>query len=367
MTLTTRPSVLPGARAARSGGAPLRVLFVGGGTGGHLAPALGLAEALEERGHHTLFLTSGRAVERWFLGEQRAAVSLRVEGGSWAWYLAYGPGALRARAQSRAFDPHLVVSLGGRIGALALAARRGRPLVVLEGNRVVGRSVRWMQRWAEATLTLFPDTLADLRKGNWVGPIGRRALARVAQAEARRRLGLAAKAPVLLLVGGSQGARDLNEFAAALLPQLAGTGYQLLALTGAGKAEPLRAACALHRLPAVVLERLTDMGLAYSAADAALSRGGAATIAELWLFHLPAAIAPYPHHKDRQQEHNARALGPGALLLPRLDRDDAAALLALLRSPQRLRSMAEHLRASAPAEGGQRAADFLEETARARA
>ena len=356
--LTRQPSAAATAPAAR-----LRFLFVGGGTGGHLAPALGLAEALEERGHETLFLTSGRAVERWFLGEERAVRSLRVEGGRWPWYLGYARGALAARAGAAAFDPHLVVSLGGRIGALALAARRGRPLVVLEGNRVVGKSVRWLQRWSTATLTLFPDTVGELRNGRWVGPIGRRALVRLPQAEARRRLGLAASEPVLLVVGGSQGAADLNQFTAALLPRLAGAGYQLLALTGAGKAEPLRAACILHKLPALVLENSSDMGLMYSAADLALSRGGAATIAELWLFHLPAAIVPYPHHKDRQQEHNARALGPGALLLPRLDRADAETLLATLRQPQRLRAMAEHLQRSAPPDGRHGAADFLERTA----
>ncbi|HEX9794764.1 MAG TPA: UDP-N-acetylglucosamine--N-acetylmuramyl-(pentapeptide) pyrophosphoryl-undecaprenol N-acetylglucosamine transferase [Planctomycetota bacterium] len=347
--------------------ADLRFLFVGGGTGGHLAPAVGLAEELEARGHRTLFLGSGRAVEESFLGPERPCRSLHVDGSRLPRAAALAAALPRARRWAREFEPHLVVGLGGLTGAAALAARRGRPLVLLEGNRVVGRSVRFLERWSAATLTLFPETAAVLRGGRCIGPVGRRALRRVASGPAREQLGLDPHAPLLMVAGGSQGARDLNDFAAELAPRLAAAGCQLLALAGAGKAENLRRACAEAGLRARVEESMGDVGLAYSAADFALTRGGAATVAELWLFRLPAAIVPYPHHKDRHQEHNARALEPGVFLIDRLDEVAGERVVECLQQPQVRAAMARHLVEHAPEDGVRAAADFLQELARAEA
>ena len=234
--------------------------------------------------------------------------------------------------------------------------------MLLEGNRVVGRGVRWLQPWCEATLTLFEETARELRTGVHVGPIVRRSLAPLAAAAARERLGLAPDRPVLLVTGGSQGARDLNRFAATLAPDLARRGWQLLALCGAGRAADLGAATDSD-CPTVVLEHCRDMGAAYSAADLALCRGGAGTVAELWLHRLPALVVPYPYHKDRQQEHNARTLEPGVMVESDLDEAGRARVLALVDDEARRRSMARHLADQAPPEGSHRAASLLEEMA----
>lgn len=300
----------------------MRVLFVGGGTGGHLTPALGLAEALEERGHETLFLVSGREVERNYFADGRAHVSLGYDESRLPKPLALPGACWRARAEARRFRPDLVVALGGGASAAALAVRK--PRVLLEGNAVAGRSVRWMQPFSRATLTLFPDTALRLRGGVCVGPLGRRQLAAQPRATARAALGLPADGPLLLCAGGSQGARAVNRAAVALAPRLAARGGRLLLLCGPGRLAELAETQARWPQTFFAREHCGEMGAAYSASDFALTRGGASTVAELWLHALPALILPYPHHKDRQQEKNAAALAPGLRVLREEDLDERA-------------------------------------------
>ncbi len=289
-----------------------------------------------------------------------AVLSLGVEDGSLPRPLGFLRALPRARRAARDFEPDLVVGLGGRVGALALAARRGRPMVLLEGNRVVGRGVRWLAPFARRVLTLFPQTAAELPRGEWVGPLARAALDSPGRAQARAHFGLDPEAPVLLLLGGSQGARDLNRLAAAAAPELARRGWQLLAALGPGKGEELRSAVASCGLRASLHGHLEEMGAAYSAADLALSRGGASTLAELWLKALPALIVPYPYHRDRQQEHNARALAPGVELLDARSPEALGALLSLVDDPQRRARMRASLAASMSEDGRERALRCLE-------
>lgn len=345
----------------------MRVLFVGGGTGGHLTPALGMAEEMRARGHAVRFLCSGRPVERAYFADADEVRSLGIDDGRLPRAAGLARAMLRARRFARAFVPDVVVALGGAASTAALAVPGRPPLVALEGNFVVGRSVRLLDRFSRLTLTLFPETASQLRHGRCVGPIARDALRAVPAERARAGFGLRPDAPVLLVLGGSQGARDLNEAAARLAPQLAAAGAQLLAVAGPGKADALREVCRRHGLAAAVLEHCDDMGAAYSTADFALCRGGAATMAELWLHRLPAAVAPYPHHKDRQQEHNARALEPGVFLVePRASSDDAR-VLACLTDPLQLRRMASALAQHGPADGRRRAVDLVQEIAGAKA
>ncbi len=344
----------------------MRVLFVGGGTGGHLTPALGLAEALEERGHETLFLISGRTVERAYFADGRAHVSLGYDESRLPRPLALPAAMRRARRESRRFRPDLVVALGGGASAAALAVRA--PRVLLEGNAVAGRSVRWMQAFARTTLTMFPEGSQGLRQAVCVGPLSRRLLAPLPQAQARARLGLPREGPLLLCLGGSQGARAVNQAGARLADRLAPHGASLLILCGPGRAADAAAAAAAWPRQVFVREHCDAMGAAYSAADFALARGGASTIGELWLHALPAVIVPYPHHKDRQQERNAAALAPGLRVVPESALDEAAleAIAAAVLDGAVRAPMRAHLEAVRARSGDGRAAAVrvLEEIAR---
>lgn len=343
----------------------MRVLFVGGGTGGHLTPALGLAEALEQAGHETLFLLGGREVEQDYVGTERATESLRFDQSRWPRPIALLGAMGRARRHAARFRPHVTVALGGAASAASLAIP-GAPLVLLEGNYVVGKSVRWMQSFAALTLTMYADTAGKIRRAQQVGPLPRRTLdsphhesdQNEAIRRARQYFGLHVDRPVLLALGGSQGARDVNLAAQSLLPELRQRGWQLLLLCGPGKAsafaEDLAGDC-------VVLEHCSEMGLAYTAADFVLSRGGASTLGELWLRALPAMILPYPYHKDRQQEWNARALAPGVCCHEHWDEQARSVLLACLEDSARRADMAESLRQAGPLDGRAKAVQLLEE------
>jgi len=336
---------------------------VGGGTGGHLTPALGLAEGLQERGHKTFFLSSGRSVEEDYLCHAGECASLGVDESSLPRPLPLIPALFRARTHGKKFQPDVVIGLGGLCGCAALSARLGAPLVLLEGNRVVGRGVRLMQGFAKHTLTLFEDTAEHLKSGLWVGPLGRHSLQPVSAHEAREHFCLPQDSTILLLMGGSQGAAQLNDFVAENAATLAQRSVALLALCGPGKAEKLRKAAKEADLPAVVLDHCKEMGLAYSAADFVLCRGGASTVAELWLHRVPSMIVPYPWHKDRQQEHNAQALGKGTVITDSLGAESGQHLLNLLGSQERLASMRVALEDNAPPDGLPRALSLLENLA----
>ena len=289
----------------------MRFLFVGGGTGGHLTPAIGLAEGLEARGHETLFLLSGRDVEQSYVADGRACKSLAFESSRFPRPFALLGDGMRARKHARRFRPDAVIALGGAASAASLLIPHA-PLVLLEGNFVVGRSVKWMASFSALILTMFEPTAKQLKRSVAMGPVTRKLLQPQDVASARAKFGLDPQRKTILVMGGSQGAMDLNQLARSLLPELEKADWQMLAICGAGKGQHLEAAGYPNL---VLLDHCNEMGAAYSAADFALTRGGASTVGELWLHGLPAAVLPYPWHKDRQQEHNTRALEPGLLCL----------------------------------------------------
>jgi len=338
----------------------MRFLFVGGGTGGHLTPAIGLAEGLEARGHETLFLLSGRDVEQSYVADGRACKSLAFESSRFPRPLALMGAGMRARKHARHFQPDAVIALGGAASAASLLIPHA-PLVLLEGNFVVGRSVKWMSSFSALILTMFEPTAKQLKRAIAIGPVTRKVLEKQDATTAAAGFGLDPQRKTLLVVGGSQGAKDLNQLAQSLLPQLEQAGWQMLAICGAGKGKQL--ASGGHK-NLVLLDHCHEMGAAYSAADFALTRGGASTVGELWLHGLAAAVLPYPWHKDRQQEYNTRALEPGLLCLEGTDpKTHLQAILACLRSDTLRQSMGDFLAAQRPPDGQTIGVAQLEEIA----
>jgi UDP-N-acetylglucosamine--N-acetylmuramyl-(pentapeptide) pyrophosphoryl-undecaprenol N-acetylglucosamine transferase len=186
-------------------------------------------------------------------------------------------------------------------------------------------------------------------------------------------LGLKADAPVLLVMGGSQGARKINELIAGILPQLleAMPRLQFVHLTGPDDLEKVRAAYAARQCPAVVRAFLGEMALALAAADVAVSRAGASSLAEFAACQLPALLIPYPAAADNHQYHNAlafarsgaaRALQQDALSPELLTRE----ILSLLGDTARRSAMRQALRAWHSPEAAAQIADrMLHWTARA--
>jgi UDP-N-acetylglucosamine--N-acetylmuramyl-(pentapeptide) pyrophosphoryl-undecaprenol N-acetylglucosamine transferase len=209
--------------------------------------------------------------------------------------------------------PAAVLAMGGFTSAPpVLAARRfGAKTFLHESNTIPGRANRWLARWVDQAFVGFPQAEGRLAAKSVAvtgTPVRADFQARDV-AESRLALGLEANRPVLLVMGGSQGASGVNDLIVNSLPALArhALQWQWLHLAGPNDVEKVQRAYARHEMKAVVRPFLTEMELALAAATASVSRAGASSLAELAALRLPALLVPYPVAADNHQWHNARA------------------------------------------------------------
>jgi UDP-N-acetylglucosamine--N-acetylmuramyl-(pentapeptide) pyrophosphoryl-undecaprenol N-acetylglucosamine transferase len=288
----------------------MNVLIACGGTGGHLFPGLAVAETLLARRHEVRLLVSQKAVDQTALTSAHISVRALPAVGwdrnplrfGWRFVQAYRD----CTRECDQFRPDVALGMGGFTSAPAIVAARRRrvPTLIHDSNTVPGKANRLVGRWVNRVAVGFAEC-GRFFPGKPVSVTGtpvRTALKPVA--EAREKLGLQADRLTVLVVGGSQGAHAVNEAVARALPKLG--GMQFIHLTGPRDESPLRAAYAAAGISATVMSFCNTMELAYSAADLAVARAGAATLTELAAFGLPAVLVPYPHAAGNHQWHNAR-------------------------------------------------------------
>lgn len=350
-------------------------LVMAGGTGGHIFPALAVAESLRERGWRVVWLGNEGAMEsrlvppRGFEFVSLGFGALRGKGMGRKLKLPFSlTGAIaRALRLLAAERPDVVLGMGGYVsfpGAVA-ARLRGIPLVVHEQNAVAGLANRVLSRLAAAALTGFP---AALPGGRWVGNPVRRELLTVPPPQARF---AGRQGPLrVLVVGGSLGAKALNEGMPAALAQLAPHERPVVThQSGSAHFTALEQAYAHHGVEARLLPFIEDMGAALAEADLVISRAGAMTVAELAAVGVGAILVPFPHAVDDHQTANARFLveGGAARLLPQSELTPER-LAELLRGfdRERCRQMALAARALARPEATVTIADELERLAKDR-
>lgn len=335
----------------------MHVVLAGGGTAGHVEPALALADALRGRDPRIGLTALGTAtgLEARLVPARGYDLALvpRVplpRRATPALLLLPGRVAGAVRVAGRVLDrvgADVVVGFGGYVAlpAYLAAGRRRLPIVVHEANSRPGLANRVGARLTPWVAVGTPET--RLPHARYVGLPLRRAIADLdrpaLRGPARASFGLDAERPTLLVFGGSQGARRLNETAAAAAPALAAAGVQVLHATGHGHEVHTGLAPDADAPRYLALPYLDRMELAYAAADLALCRAGAMTCAELAAVGLPAAYVPLPHGNG-EQELNARpVVGAGGGLLvkdadltPDWVRDE---VIPLLTDPLRLSAM----------------------------
>ena len=299
----------------------MKVLLAGGGTAGHTSPLLATADALRRLDPEVEVTALGtpRGLETRVVPEAGYPLELippvplprrpNLD-------LVKVPARLRGSVRS-ALDvldrlrPDVVVGFGGYVSVPAyLAARRRRlPLVIHEGNALPGIANKLGARFTRAVATSFPDT--PLRHARYVGLPIRRMISTLDRAalrgEARATFGLDPDRPTVLVTGGSQGARRINEAVSAAAPALARAGVQVLHVIGpANELTPAGRDVGPADLPPyVVLPYVDRMDLAYAAADLAVCRAGANTVTEVAATGLPAVFVPLPIGNG-EQALNAR-------------------------------------------------------------
>ena len=343
--------------------------MAGGGTGGHLYPALALGAALQQRDPalRVHYVGARRGVEARVLPAQNVEHTLLPirgfdRGRFWSnWRLIPAiAGTVGSLARLfRRLRPSLVVGTGGYASAPAgvWAVLTNVPVAVQEQNSHPGFTTRLLSRWARQVHLGFPEAARMLRPGRETevfslgNPI-RPPDTTIDAAAARARFGLARDAVVLLVVGGSQGARQLNEAMIEALPALGPGRLEVFHQTGAADRERVAQAYAAAGWRAEVVDFDAALASRYQWADVALCRAGALTVAELAMAGLPALLVPYPHAADDHQRANARALeeaGAGRLLDPATfdGKVLAGALAALLERPEALLEMGRRAQALA--------------------
>ena len=300
----------------------MKIVIAGGGTAGHVNPALALAAALEN--DDVTFVGTIEGLEaRLVTAADFPFETIDVVGFDRArpvTFPAVGWRALkavgRARRILRRLRPDVVVGMGGYVSlpvSLA-AATRGVPLVLHEQNIVLGLAHNATRVFARRIAVSFEETLAALgSKGVLTGnpvPADLASLDRSAHRDqARARFGLAPDVPTVLVFGGSLGARRLNAAAVELAELWSSRAdRQILHITGRAEASQVPHGDGAPGAGYAALDFVDGMPDAYAAADVAVCRGGASTVAELTAVALPAVIVPYPHHRDRQQQRHGEVL-----------------------------------------------------------
>lgn len=291
-----------------------------GGTGGHLYPGLAVAERLWEAGARVTLVVSKKEVDQQALrGDDRFDVlTLPAIGFSGARILRFATTCLKSYGVAqRAFQesrPTALLSMGGFTSVPpAWAVRKmGGTVMLHEANAIPGRANRWLARFARRGFVYFPEAAARLpmRDVEIVGMPVRRQFSEIDPGSCRLALGLRPDRPVLLVMGGSQGASGVNDVVTAAVPRVSRCvpGLQWLHLTGPADESKVRARYREAGIVAVVRPFLTEMELALGAADAAVARAGASSAAELAAVGVPTLFLPYPYAAEDHQTANARAL-----------------------------------------------------------
>lgn len=372
-------------------------VFAGGGTGGHLYPGLAIAERLEEifkgigaaesGAVRSVFACSVRPLDAEILRQENAEfrpVPAEPFGTSprilvrfvrtWGGAVRAGRAILK-ELRARHGDVR-VVAMGGFVAApMVQAARAERcPVVLVNLDATPGKANRWIARHAARVFT-SAEVVGVRDADRWinVAPIVRRAaLPPGDAAECRRRLGLDPDRPTLLVTGASQGARSINEFVAALAQSsrevFAAGRWQVVHQAG-GRADlgALERAYADAGVPAFVRAFLSPMGPAWGAADLAISRAGAGSVAEAWAAGVPTVFMPYPYHRDAHQRLNALPLERRGACVIASDaigvaenlRTIGPTVVGLLRNGPERDAMRAAMRALGPADGASKVAAAL--------
>ncbi|MBI5092345.1 MAG: undecaprenyldiphospho-muramoylpentapeptide beta-N-acetylglucosaminyltransferase [Candidatus Hydrogenedentes bacterium] len=312
----------------------MRIIITGGGTGGHTSPAVAVIEELQKRDPRLHLLWVGRTggVEQRI--SEKLSLPFRglpVEGWPrrrtprqlWAGAkLVYS--ALRSMLIVRKFSPQMVLGVGGYVSLpLVWAAQRlGLPTVLHEQNKRLGMANRILARRATRLFLSYPDTLGNFPPGiaRVVGNPVRAGFTKPPSREtARATMGLEPSIPVVLVSGGSQGSRTLNQALTGLVGQLAPGEAQILWMTGASGAADARRVAAESKARVEVFPYIEDMVSACAAADLIISRSGASSTAEIAMLGKPTILVPYPFAADNHQEENARAFEQAEASLILLD------------------------------------------------
>jgi UDP-N-acetylglucosamine--N-acetylmuramyl-(pentapeptide) pyrophosphoryl-undecaprenol N-acetylglucosamine transferase len=350
--------------------------MAGGGTGGHVIPALAVARELQRRGHEVFFVGTERGVEARMVPAAGFGLELiRIGGlkrvGAVQRLATLGQlplSTVRMLALLRRKRVAAVFSMGGYVAGPPVTAAlvAGTPVVVMEPNAVPGFTNRRIGRFVSRALVSFEETSRYFRRGR----------TEVTGLPVREEFFALPQKPregpfTLLVSGGSQGSRTLNRAARESWPLFRQSGFPLrfILQTGQASFDELQREFAASGITGDVRPFIDDMPAAFASADLIVCRAGAGAVAELAAAGKPAILVPFPYATDDHQLHNAEVFERAGAAKLVLDRDWAGAKLhemvtSLARDRVALDRMGEAARRLARPGAALRPAEILEEVAR---
>ena len=343
----------------------MKIIISGGGTGGHIYPAIAIANELKAIDPSTEILFVGAEGKMEMEKVPRAGytiVGLPVVGikreltlSNLAFPFKLGRSLIRARQIVRDFKPDAAVGVGGYAsGPLLLAASmKGIPTLIQEQNSYAGLTNKVLARWAKRICVAYPgmDAFFPADKIKLTGNPVRSDIQFASQqiAAGRKLFDLESNRPTLLIIGGSQGARTINESIEAGLKRFVEAGIQVIWQTGPAFIERARASVAATGSTLIkAYDFIYDMDKAYAVADSVVSRAGALSVSELCLVGRPAILVPFPAAAEDHQTKNAMSLVDikAALLVnDRTAREELVmAALNLLANPAQQQQLSQQIK-----------------------
>ncbi|MDJ0832056.1 MAG: undecaprenyldiphospho-muramoylpentapeptide beta-N-acetylglucosaminyltransferase [Gammaproteobacteria bacterium] len=350
------------------------IIVMAGGTGGHVIPALSVANELRQQGESIIWIGTQAGIEARLVPAQDFPIEwLTVQGlrGKGIKTIALAPLKLiqacwQAWQILKRHKPRAVLGMGGfASGPGGLMAWLMRiPLVIHEQNSIIGMTNKILSRFARVCLFAFPQAAQGIRHASVIGNPVRREILDI-ETPQQRLAGRDQQTMRVLVLGGSLGARRLNQVLPAALALLAETQRpELRHQCGKAHLQDCRALYREHAVEAEVSDFIEDMQAAYAWADLVICRAGALTVAELSGAGIASILVPFPYAVDDHQYHNARYLAEAdaAILVREQDFTAewlSAQLIHLQQNREQLRQMAEQAHAKAYTDATQRVASAV--------
>jgi len=299
----------------------VKIVFASGGTGGHIYPAMAIADEMRDRfdSFNPLFVGTRAGLESEIIGELGYNLRFIVSGpmrGRKFWgrigtLLGMAAGIVQSLIIVSRFKPDLVIGFGGYASASVVIAASllGKAIVLQEQNSIPGLTNRLLSRFAERIYLGFDHASRYFRNSSKLLHTGnplRSVITREYKGNAAAGFGLNRNLPILLVFGGSQGASSLNR--AALEYIRSGAQVQMIIQTGKRDYSMMKSELSGLRNMVFVTDYIKNIREAYQAADIVLSRAGALSVSEIAAVGIPSILVPYPFSADRHQVENARYL-----------------------------------------------------------
>ena len=349
-----------------------------GGTGGHLFPGIAVAEVLRERGHEVLLFVSEKEIDSLALStrsqfqfEKLPTVGLPsvYSPAIFGFLRRFLESFSRCRSIYQKFKPQVVLGMGGFTSTAPILAGRMRGVSTLlhESNAIPGRANRLAAKMVRAVLLGFKEAAQFFPKSRTeiTGTPIRTELQRLDRESARLKLGLQPQITTMLVMGGSQGASGINQAIIKSLPLLRETNLQVIHLSGTRDERLVADNYRRERISSFVAAFHHHMEEVYSAADFAVARSGAASLAEIASFQLPTILIPFPYAADDHQTRNAEIFErAGAAFILKESELTPESLVQRIRDlvdrPEQRRRMAEKSSQLAPRDAAKRVAATME-------